>query len=102
MLAVFMVLAALATGVGRPRASGSAGASNSRTPWFKITMTALVFVMALSFLGVWEIPIPGFAGTGKANELQAKEGPGGAFFKGVFTTILATPCSAPFLGPVFG
>ena len=65
-------------------------------------MTALVFVMALSFLGVWEIPIPGFVGAGKAGELQAREGPGGAFSKGVFTTILATPCSGPFLGPVFG
>ena len=65
-------------------------------------MTALVFAMALSFLGVWEIPIPGFVGAGRANRLQAQEGPSGAFFKGVFTTILATPCSGPFLGPVFG
>jgi thiol:disulfide interchange protein len=56
----------------------------------------------LSFLGVWEIPIPGFVGAGKANQLQAEEGPSGAFFKGVFATILATPCSGPFLGPVFG
>ena len=103
MLAVFMVLAALATGIG-------AAVGIERLSWgqqftnvgFKITMTALVFVMALSFLGVWEIPIPGFVGTGKANELQAKEGPSGAFFKGVFTTILATPCSAPILGSVFG
>ena len=65
-------------------------------------MTGLVFVMALSFLGVWEIPIPGFVGTGRAGEFQAKEGASGAFFKGVFATILATPCSGPFLGPVFG
>jgi thiol:disulfide interchange protein len=34
--------------------------------------------------------------------LQTMEGPSGAFFKGVFATILATPCSGPFLGPVFG
>jgi thiol:disulfide interchange protein len=61
-----------------------------------------VFVMALSFLGVWEIPIPGFVGSGRAGKLQAKEGPSGAFLKGVFATILATPCSGPFLGPVFG
>ena len=65
-------------------------------------MTAMVFVMALSFLGVWEIPIPGFVGAGRVNQLQTQEGPSGAFFKGVFTTILATPCSGPFLGPVFG
>lgn len=70
--------------------------------WFKVTMTALVFVMALSFLGVWEIPIPGFVGGGSAGKLQAKEGALGAFAKGVLTTILATPCTGPFLGPVFG
>lgn len=102
LLSVFMVLAAFASGVGM--------ASGTRLGWgeqftdntFKITMTALVFVMALSFLGIWEIPIPGFVGTRRANDLQNKEGPGGAFCKGVFTTILATPCSGPFLGPVFG
>ena len=54
------------------------------------------------FLGVWEIPIPGFVGAGHGSQLQAKEGASGAFFKGVFATILATPCSGPFLGPLFG
>jgi thiol:disulfide interchange protein len=68
---------------------------------FKITMTAVVFVMALSFLGVWELPIPGFATSGKAGELQNQHGIIGAFFKGMFTTVLATPCSGPFLGAVF-
>jgi thiol:disulfide interchange protein len=62
----------------------------------------LFFVMALSFLGVWQIPIPGFVGAGRAADLQEREGPAGAFFKGVFTTILATPCSGPFLGPILG
>jgi len=69
---------------------------------FTIVMAAVVFAMALSFLGVWEIPIPGFIGGSKAGNLAAKEGVGGAFAKGVVTTILATPCSGPFLGPVFG
>ncbi len=96
LLSVFMVLAALAA------VAGLAWGEQFTLPWFKVSMTAVVFVMALSFLGVWEIPIPGFVGIGRANQLQAKEGPGGAFFKGVFATILATPCSGPFLGPVFG
>ncbi len=96
MIAVFLALAALAVG------AGLAWGEQFTLPWFKVAMAALVFVMALSFLGVWEIPIPGFVGSGKAGELQTREGPGGAFFKGVFTTILATPCSGPFLGSVFG
>ncbi|MCE5302553.1 MAG: thioredoxin family protein [Planctomycetaceae bacterium] len=96
LLSVFMVLAALAATLGW------AWGEQFTHVWFKVAMTAVVFVMALSFLGVWEIPIPGFLGVGRANQLQSKEGPGGAFFKGVFATILATPCSGPFLGPVFG
>ena len=95
-ITVFMLLAALAA------TAGLAWGEQFTLPWFKVGMTALVFAMALSFLGVWEIPIPGFVGAGTAGELQAKEGPSGAFFKGVFATILATPCSGPFLGPVFG
>ena len=96
LISVFMVLAALAA------TAGLAWGEQFTLPWFKVAMTGLVFVMALSFLGVWDIPIPGFVGAGKAGQMQTREGPAGAFFKGVFTTILATPCSGPFLGPVFG
>ena len=70
--------------------------------WFKVTMVVVVFAFALSFLGVWEVPIPGFAQGTASDKLQQKEGASGAFFKGIFTTLLATPCSGPFLGPVFG
>jgi thiol:disulfide interchange protein len=96
LLAVFMVLATLA-------AFAQLGWGEQFTSLtFKVFMTALVFAMALSFLGVWEIPIPGFTGGKKAHDLQEREGLDGAFFKGMFTTVLATPCSGPFLGPVFG
>jgi suppressor for copper-sensitivity B len=70
--------------------------------WFNVALSGLVFAMALSFLGVWEIPIPGFVGSGRTGDLAQKEGAGGAFAKGILTTILATPCSGPFLGFVFG
>ncbi len=63
---------------------------------FSISVTAFVFVMALSLLGVFEIPIPGFVGS--AAGTQHKEGPTGAFLTGVFATILATPCTGPFMG----
>jgi thiol:disulfide interchange protein len=101
LLAVFMVLAALAVGVGTATDERLGWGQQFTVPWFKVSVTALVFAMALSLLGVWEIPVPGFVGAGRAGELQSKEGPLGAFFKGMFTTILATPCSGPFLGPVF-
>jgi thiol:disulfide interchange protein len=95
LMSVFLVLAVLAAALNQ------AWGQQFTLPWFKVALTGLVFAMALSFLGVWEIPIPGFMGTGRANELQAREGASGAFFKGVFATVLATPCSGPFLGPVF-
>ena len=63
---------------------------------FSVGVTAFVFVMALSLLGVFEIPIPGFVGS--AAGTQQKEGPTGAFLTGIFATILATPCTGPFMG----
>lgn len=96
LIAVFLVLAALAA-----FAQLGWGQQFSST-WFNVAMAGLVFAMALSFLGVWEIPIPGFVGSGTATQLATREGAVGAFSKGVITTILSTPCSGPFLGPVFG
>jgi len=103
MLLVFLVLATLASLVqlGLGDESLGWGELNTHT-WFKVSMASLVFAMALSFLGIWEIPIPGFASSSTATDLAAREGPLGAFMMGVFTTILATPCSGPFLGPTFG
>ena len=71
-------------------------------PGFVIFMIALVFVMGLSFLGVWEIPIPGMISGGKLGKMQRKEGFLGAYCMGILTTLLATPCVGPYLGPVFG
>ena len=94
LLAVFFILASLAIG---PQHLGW-GELFGR-PWFTITLSAVVFVMALSFMGVWEVPLPTFLGSGKTGELAAQEGAAGAFFKGVLTTFLATPCSAPIFAP---
>lgn len=71
-------------------------------PGFVIFMIALVFVMGLSFLGVWEIPIPGMISSGRLGKMQKKEGFLGAYCMGILTTLLATPCVGPYLGPVFG
>jgi thiol:disulfide interchange protein len=103
LLAVFMVLATLAAAVQLGLRSENLGWGQIYTyTWFKVSMTALVFAMALSFLGIWELPIPGFATSGKASALAAQEGMFGAFCMGAITTLLAVPCSGPFLGPVFG
>jgi len=71
-----------------------------RSSGFNVTLAAVVFTFGLSLLGLWEIPIPGFVGSGKGAELAQREGAAGAFSKGVLTTILATPCTGPLLIPV--
>jgi thiol:disulfide interchange protein DsbD len=63
---------------------------------FSVTLAAIVFAFGLSFLGVWEVPVPGLVGTALGS--TRGEGYGGAFSKGVLCTLLATPCSGPFLG----
>lgn len=91
MMLIFLLLATLAA------FAGFGWGELFKYSWFNIALAGVVFTMSLSFLGVWEIPIPGFAGTGKAAELAAQEGAAGAFAKGAITTILATPCTGPFL-----
>jgi suppressor for copper-sensitivity B len=66
---------------------------------FLVTMIGIVFAFGLSFLGVWEIPIPGFVGGSTMQGVAQKEGPIGAFGKGVLSTVLATPCAGPLLVP---
>ncbi len=91
IVSVFLLLGLLAASLGL----GWGGQFGS-TP-FNVTIASIVFAMALSLLGVWEVPIPGFFGSGSVQAAAAQEGPLGAFLKGVVTTVLATPCTAPFM-----
>jgi thiol:disulfide interchange protein len=91
ILAVFLLLAALAATIN------FAWGGQFGSVWFNAAVASVVFAMALSLLGVWEVPIPGFFGSGSVQAAAAQEGPLGAFLKGVVTTILATPCTAPFM-----
>jgi len=102
MLAVFMAFATAAVVLKVFYHSSLSWASQFQNPAFTIPLAAVVFVFGLSLFSVWEIPIPGFVGSGKADKLAAQEGAIGAFFKGVLATILATPCSGPFLGVAVG
>lgn len=67
---------------------------------FQVAMSCVVFAMGLSLMGVFEIPVPGMIGSAAGHQHQ--EGPLGAFLTGIFATLLATPCSGPFLGVTLG
>jgi thiol:disulfide interchange protein/DsbC/DsbD-like thiol-disulfide interchange protein len=60
-------------------------------------ISCLVFAFALNMFGVYEFSISAKATQGLAS-LAGGHGYHGAFFQGVFATVLATPCTAPFLG----
>jgi thiol:disulfide interchange protein/DsbC/DsbD-like thiol-disulfide interchange protein len=69
-------------------------------PVFVAVMGAIVFAFGLSLFGVFEVELPG-AGTlgAKASHHHSY---GGSFMNGVLATLLATPCTAPFLAPALG
>ena len=69
-------------------------------PEFQLVMSLMVFAMGLSLLGVFEIPVPGMIGSAASHQHQ--EGLTGAFLTGMFATLMATPCSGPFLGVTLG
>ena len=72
-----------------------------QNPWFNIAIGSVVFVFALNLAGVFEFVLPGKASTAMENA-GSGSGLSGSFFQGVFATLLATPCTAPFLGSALG
>jgi thiol:disulfide interchange protein DsbD len=68
-------------------------------PWIVVTLMILMFVLALNMYGVFEM---GASATSVGGSLQSKQGLAGSFFSGVLATIVATPCSGPFLGVAIG
>ena len=72
-----------------------------QNPWFNVAIGSVVFVFALNLFGVFEVVLPGRASTALESASSAG-GVAGSFFQGVFATLLATPCTAPFLGTALG
>jgi thiol:disulfide interchange protein len=64
---------------------------------FVVAMACVVFAFALNLFGVYEFSVSAKS-TGGLAKLASGTGYNAAFFQGVFATILATPCTAPFLG----
>lgn len=99
---VFASFAVLATFVVVLKAAGAqvGWGFQLQEPRFLIFISAVLLAFGLSLLGVFEIELPG--AVRNVEGLQRREGPVGAFFNGVLATLLATPCTAPLLGPALG
>jgi thiol:disulfide interchange protein len=64
-------------------------------PLFVTLMAFLILVIALNLFGVFEI---GGGLTGVGGKLTESSGYAGSFWSGALAVVLATPCTAPFMG----
>jgi thiol:disulfide interchange protein len=69
--------------------------------YFVLALSVIVLVFALNLFGVFEISLPQGMTRGLLSTTERKDDLG-SFFQGVFATVLATPCTAPFLGTALG
>ena len=75
-----------------------------QSPVFLALMAELLFFLGLSLAGQFEI---GLRLTSVGSSLvtkngAAREGYAGSFFTGVLAVVVATPCTAPFMGAAIG
>lgn len=66
-------------------------------PLVVMTLTVIVFILSLSLFGLFSLPVIDLKLGQSAGNPDAQ-----AFFTGLLATLLATPCSGPFLGGVLG
>ena len=98
---IIVAFVALASALIVLRAAGEqvGWAFQFQRPWFLAFIVYIFFILGLSLSGVFEIGA-GLMGVG--NNLTTQKGYRGSFFTGVLATIVATPCTAPFMGPALG
>ena len=71
-------------------------------PAFIAAMAVLVTIFACHLAGFFEVPLPRFVADAASSRTGPDESLAGHFVTGAFATLLATPCSAPFLGTAVG
>ncbi len=106
ILTSFLVLAGGALAL---RAAGAAAGwgIQFQQPLFLVFMIVILTLFACNLLGLFEIVLPGSVADAAGRvggEPGQPHGPGlaGHFATGAFAALLATPCSAPFLGTAVG
>jgi len=89
ILAVFLILAFAAA------KAGHSWGEHFQSATFLVAMIVVIFLFSLGLFDVYTIEVPGFVSRQGG---ETREGLGGSFLKGMLATLLATPCSGPFLG----
>ena len=73
-----------------------------QTPWVVAGLSMLFIALALNLFGVFEFTFgTGLADTRAVNTLPTK-GPAGSFWTGMLAVVVASPCTAPFMGAALG
>ena len=72
-----------------------------QSPLFVLLLIAVIWVFALSMFDVFVIEAPRTSLNG-ASSAGARGGYFGSFLTGIFAVLIATPCTAPLLGPALG
>ena len=100
---IFLWFLGLAAVIIALKAAGSevTWAFQFQNPWFNFVIGAVIFVFSLNLFGVFEIILPGRA-TQSIAGAGSHGGLAGSFAQGILATLLATPCTAPFLGTALG
>ncbi len=70
-----------------------------QSPYAITGLALLLFAMALNLAGAYEIRA---SWVGVGHGLASRKEAIGAFFSGVLATVVATPCTAPFMGTALG
>ena len=70
-----------------------------QSPWFVGLMAALMLALAASMLGIFKL---GSSLMGAGQQLTQRQGYSGDFWSGVLAVLVASPCTAPFMGPALG
>jgi len=94
----FWILAGILLAI---RASGSSigWGFQLQSPETIITLILIFFALALNLFGLFEL---GLSLTGAGGSLTQAQGWAGSFFSGFLATVIATPCTAPFMGVALG
>lgn len=98
VIASFVAIAALLIGLtyaGRAVGWGF----QLQSPWFVGALAYLFLVLALSLSGFWEL---GGSWMGLGQNMTRGNGYGSSFFTGVLAVLVASPCTAPFMGSALG
>ncbi len=94
---VLATFAALALVLLAARAAGSVAGwgFQFQSPVFVVGMAWVLFAVGLNLSGVFQI---GSGVVGAGGGLASKSGHAGSFFTGMLAVLVATPCTAPFMG----